>query len=403
MKDAPSTQIKDQQSQESRLLAKLERLTQVGSSEMGFVAEELQHLYERELSGIDLAKATPQIKTRTIDILKKIGDVNKMVGRIDNAMKFYDQVLEADPDSTVAADVHRTLGLKERDAANWSKANLHYRRSLDICRARNDGMGLADSHRGLAYVFWRRGDYFSALTEYTKALEVLRTGKYTPEQENAVEEKLAIIRIEEGNILGETGSYDEALECYKEAKSVLVKADNKWEIARLHNNIGHLYVNLGSLDDALKEFEACVKMGQRLKDPRWLGWGNFNLAEVYGRKGNAPKAKLLILEAKKHLTKINDRVGLAKTVYTEGWAHMAAGEIPEAKKHFEKSINMCEEAEMPSLVAYYSMQYGLALAKMGQKEEAQTVLRKALRQFKLIKANGLVKRVQTELDILTKA
>jgi|GEM_PF-3431740 len=403
MKEAPMAPNKEQQSQESRLLAKLERLTQAGSSEMGFVAEELQHLYERELSGIDLGKATPQIKARTIDILKKIGDVNKMVGRQDNAIKFYDQVLEADPDSTIAAEIHRTLGLMERDAVNWTKANLHYRRSLEICKARNDLMGLADSHRGLGYVYWRRGDYFSALTEYTKALEVLRKGKYTPEQEKDVEEKLAIIRIEEGNILGETGSYDEAIDCYKEAMPVMVKADNKWEIARLHNNIGHLYVNLGRLDDAFKEFESCVKIGQRLKEPRWLGWGNFNLAEVHGRKGNAAKSKLLIVEAKKHLTKINDKVGLAKTHYTEGWAHLAADEVPQAKKNFEESIKMCEDAEMPSLVAYYSWQYGMALLKMGQKDEALKVLRKALHLFKLIKANGLVKRVQIELDKMTQS
>ena len=392
-----------QQAQESRLLSKLERLIQAGSSEMGFVAEELQHLYERELSGIDLKKATPEIKARTIDILKKIGDVNNMVGRLDNALKFYDQVLAADPDSTIAAEVHRSLGLKARDAANWSKANLHYRRSLEICRARNENLGIADSHRGLGYVFWRRGDYFSALTEYTKALEVLRKGKYTPEQEKTVVEKLAIIRIEEGNILAETGGYDEALDCYKEARPVLLKADNKWEIARLHNNTGHLYVNLGSLDDALKEFEACVKIGQRIKDPRWLGWGNFNLAEVYGRKGNAVKSKQLIAEANKHLTKINDQVGLAKTRYTMGWSNMAAKDFPEARKDFEAAIKMCEAAEMPSLVAYYSLQYGLALVKMGQKDEALTFLRKSLRQFKLIKANGLVKRVQLELDILAKS
>jgi tetratricopeptide (TPR) repeat protein len=402
MKDAPSTHSNQQQSQESRLLAKLERLIQVGSSEMGFVAEELQHLYERELASIDLAKASPQIKTRTIDILKKIGDVNKMVGRIDNAMKFYDQVLEADPDSVLAAEVHRTLGLKERDAANWTKANLHYRRSLQICKARNDVLGLADSHRGLGYVFWRRGNYQSALSEYTTALDVLKHGQFTADQQKAVEEKRAIIRIEEGNVLGETGGYDAALVCYNEAMPVLVKFDNKWEIARLHNNIGHVYINIGSLDDALKEYEACVKLGQRLKDPRWLGWGNFNLAEVYGRKGEAARAKLLIVEAKKHLTKINDRIGLAKTHYTEGWVHLAADEIPQAKKCFEESIKMCEDAEMPYLVAYYSLQYGTALIKIGQKEAAEAVLRKALRQFKLTKANGLVKRTQMELYLLTK-
>jgi hypothetical protein len=48
------------------------------------------------------------------------------------------------------------------------------------------------------------------------------------------------------------------------------------------------------------------------------------------------------------------------------------------------------------------LQYGTALIKMGQKAEATEVLRKALRQFKLTKANGLVKRTQMELDILTK-
>jgi len=306
--------------------------------------------------------------------------------------------LKADPNSIISADIHRTLGMRERDATNWSKANIHYTRSLEICTARHDDIGLADSHRGLGYVLWRRGDFDKALKEYAIAIEILKKAQSRTEQKTQAEEKLAIICTEEGNILGELGNYEEALESFREAQEVLTRYDNRWEIARLHNNIGHIYVNMERFDDAQQEFEACVKLGQRLKEPRWLGWGNFNLAEIYGRKGDAAKAFAHIEEAKKHLTKLNDQVGLAKTHYTLGFAHMAAGDLVNAKKDFELAIKKCEDADMPSLVAYYSYQYGLSLHRAKENVQAAKFLKKALHLYKRLKAEGHVVRLENVLE-----
>jgi tetratricopeptide (TPR) repeat protein len=393
---------KEEETQEKRLLAKLERLTQTGSSDMGFVAEELQHLYERELAGVDLRKATPEQRARMMGILKKIGDVNNMVGSFENAMKFYDQVLREDPDSLMSAEIHRTLGLKERDATKWAKANQHFKRSLEICTAKRDDIGIADSHHYLGYVLWRRGDFDASLKEYSMAIKLLKALEARPDLKRQVEEKLAIIRIEEGNILGEKGKLEEALASYKYALEVLTRLENRWEVARIHNNVGHLLVNLGKLDEALKEFEACLKIGQRLKDQRWQGWSRFNMAEVYGRKGDAAKAKVLANEAMKHLAKIQDFIGLAKASYTLGYAYMAEGNNAEAKTRFEESIRKVEQNDMPSLAAYYTYQYALALVKMGEKDMALRLLKKSLHLYKLVGSDGYVAKLQADIEKFSK-
>jgi tetratricopeptide (TPR) repeat protein len=390
--------VNDEQNQEKRLLEKLERVAQTGSSEMGFVAEELQRLYEHELSGVDLGKASPEQRARMLGILKKIGDINMMVGRLENASKFYDQVLKADPDTVMAAEIHRALGTKARDVTNWVKANLHFNKSLEICKAKGDLIGQAESHQGLGYVLWRRGNFGGALKEYEAAINILEGATSRTDLRRLAVEKLAVIRIEEGNILGDKGSLEQALTSYKEALEVLTKLENRWEIARIHNNIGHLLVNLGNLDDALKEFEACSKIGHRLKDPRWMGWSDFNMAEVFGRKGDAAKSRALCEQARKHLTKIEDLVGLAKASYTMGYANMAEGKYDAAKKSFEESIKRIEQNDMPTLAAYYTYQYGLALLKMGDKEMALRQLKKALRTYKQVGADGYIARVQADIE-----
>jgi len=389
---------KEEQGQEKRLLEKLERLTQTGSSEMGFVAEELQRLYEHELAGIDLAKASPEQRTRTIGILKKIGDVNMMVGRLENASKFYDKVLKADPDSLIAAEIHRALGTKARDVTNWVKANLHFNRSLDICKAKGDIIGQAESHQSLGYVLWRRGNFAGALKEYEAAINLLDKATSSADTRRIAVEKLAIVRIDEGNILSDKGSLEQAITIYRECLEVLTKLENNREIARLHNNIGHLLVNQGKLDEAMKEFEVCSKLGHRLKDQRWMGWSDFNMAEVFGRKGDAARSRALCEQARTHLTKIEDLVGLAKASYTMGYANMAEGKFNEAKKSFEESIKRIEQNDMPTLAAYYTYQYGLALFKMGDRDLAMRMLKKALHLYKVVGADGYIAKIQTDIE-----
>jgi tetratricopeptide (TPR) repeat protein len=129
-----------------------------------------------------------------------------------------------------------------------------------------------------------------------------------------------------------------------------------------------------------------------------MGWSDFNMAEVFGRKGDAAKSRALCEQDRKHLTKIEDLVGLAKASYTMGYASMAEGKYDEAKKSFEESIKRIEQNDMPTLAAYYTYQYGLALLKMGDKEMALRQLKKALRTYKLVGADGYIARVQADIE-----
>ena len=100
---------------------------------------------------------------------------------------------------------------------------------------------------------------------------------------------------------------------------------------------------------------------------------------------------------------INDKVGYAKTFYTMGYAHMAAGEMEDAKRNFEEAVKKVEGCDMPALVAYYSYQYALALIRMGEKEPALRILKKSLHTYKLIKAEGYVLRIQKDIEDLSKS
>lgn len=373
--------------QESRLLSKLERLLKTGrSSTSEYIADELERFYQQKLEGMDPGDLDPERLATRLEIIRKIGDVNIMMGRRERADSYYNEVLKLAPRSSSAASIHRRYGDDEKRMANWAQAAQHYERALAIWTENKDELGMAIALRSIGYISWRKGLFDISLENYEKAKAIFEKHEST--------EEIGITTIEIGNIMLERGDYNGAVRMYKRAQELLAGSDNQWELARINNNLGHALVNLEQYKDAIALFKNEVKLGRRLEDSFWIGWGNFQLAECYAHLDELGKARESCTEAMEILTRSEDRLGLAKAEFTLGLIHWYEGDEEQAFREFEGSIGKLEVLGVPGTVAYYIYHYGRILKISQQDHKARRQFAKALQLFKKVGAVYYVKKIE---------
>jgi tetratricopeptide (TPR) repeat protein len=381
--------------QEKRLLKKLIRLNRSSGTDE-FVVQELKKLYDKELTG-KMTGMGQERKGRLLEIIRRIGDANRMIGKVGKAKVFYDRVLQEGPVTVQAADVHRILGDIERLSGNWKKATYHMNKSIGICKERKDDIRLAEAMRGLGYIFWRKGNYEKAMELFREAIGKLEAGTKDQARSTDAQDRLSEALIEVANVLSERGVNERALEYYSKALKLLTHLRKHDQISRVHNNIGHTFLAASELDRSMREFEQAARSARRAKDPRMLVWALLNMAEVHARKRDPKVARKLFEEAVEANEQVKDSVADAKVHFTLGHILFCEGQVDGSKKEFEESITMVDRLGTPHIVAYYSHAYGKVLNEMGDPRSAARLMQKSLKIFKTLGSDGYAEKVEQDL------
>jgi len=373
-----------------RLLEKLERLSKLGDTDTAtFIAKELEGFYNHKLKDFDPKSMDIAETRKRLEIIKKIGDVNMMVGRIDKGREFYDKVLALAPASAVAASVHRRLAWLSIRDSDWKAAVEGYRRALEISQKCNDELGVGKATRGLGYISWRKGDFEEAFERFTKATKVFES------QKAQVELGMSLTDI--GNIHSEKGDVDTAISFYEKALVALSKSHNAQELGRVNNNIGNNLMIKGEYQKAIPYLIEEIKIGKKYNDKVLVAMGQMHLAECHARLGRLDEAKDLCQQSLKAFKEAGYKLGVTMITFPIGLTHWFSGEHEKASKMMEDGIAETERLGLLPLVAEYCLDYGEILKAAKDDVRARKQLRKALTLFTKMKADGYVKRVEALL------
>lgn len=342
-----------------------------------FAAQKALEYYKKglELLGDDDAR-------RRIDALHDLGDVLWFLGKTDEALSHFQQMLKLSYRFNLMGKggaAHNRIGRLYRDTGALDVAEHHLETGLLLFRATGDQRGVSACYDDIGKLKWLRGEYDAALEQMKQALEMRKAigdhrsialslnniglvwtdhGQATKAKE-ALEASLKIRReikdllgiIDSLNNLGQLacdqGEHRQALSYFEEAKEVATEVGERNRIAAILTNIGESQLSLGSVDSALAVLLQAKELCDSLGDTLQLAAAERALAKVYLQKNDLRSAKHSIRHAVDLFGQVRSRSHLAVALRTLGEVTGAGawgeGHQGKAVDYFMRSIAICKE------------------------------------------------------------
>lgn len=319
---------------------------------------------------------------RRIDGLHNYGDVLVMLGRTDEALLAFREMLAISYRLGLKAKggaAHNRIGRLHRTMGALLEAVEHLETALRLFEAAADERGVAACHDDVGKVLWTKGDYESALERMRTALEMRQQlgdrrsialslhnigvvwrdyGQPTQAQE-ALEASLRI-RREIGDLLGvaqtlnslgrlaqDQAELDKAQDLYRQAYDVAVEIGERNRIAVVLTNLGEIHYRLGNSSEAIRILKQAEELCDELGDRLHLAEAKRGLAKAYLMQNELKKARVCIKHAVDLFGQVRSKSHLATALRTLGeiTAAGAWGIEHEAKAvdYFMRSIALCKE------------------------------------------------------------
>lgn len=343
----------------------------------GFALRNASESYEKGLAllGDDDAR-------RRIDALHNYGDVLTLLGKTDEAMAAFRQMLGIAYSMNLEGKggaAHNRLGRLFRETGSLDLATRHLNAARELFLLAGDQRGVAASHDDIGKLLWVRGDYDEALREMRTALDMRREqgdrrsialslnniglvwmdhGRPANAKE-ALEAALQIRReindpvgvADSLNTLGslhiDQNQFTSALDCFREAHKILVGIGERTRIAASLTNIGQTLTRLGQLEDAVSILTEAINACEEIGDKLQLAEAKRGLAKTYVLMGNLKEARRSIRAAVDLFAQVRSKSHLAIALRTLGevtgagaWGSAHEG---RAVEYFMRSIAIAKE------------------------------------------------------------
>lgn len=359
---------------------------------LGF--ESAVHYYNIALEALEKMSGEKN-EEELVDILVKLGNLYKILGEWDEAIKIYSRTLELAEKigkDDVLADVNLSMGAIEKSRGEWDDANVYFEAANKVAKRMRDYHRMGDAERFLGYVHWRRGEYADAVSHYTTAI------KYAKETNDSG--MAGKIFVEMGNVYSDMGNIEKAIEYYQKSIPRLKKIREYQEIARVLNNLGDSHLQLGNWDKAVEYFGRSEEAAAKIGDINLIGWALFNGAEAYARKGDVKKAKKYCDESYGLMGEMDDKVAIGSIHRVYGIIYAADKKWDDAVKHLQLSVKIFKDLDIPHLLAQSLFELGSVYAKKGETKHANRNYEEALKMFKKINSKFNIEKVSKALEEL---
>ena len=259
-----------------------------------------------------------------------MGCIAELLGRLDEAEKYYETTLRHNP-HYLQANLH--LGRLYLQQGNLSAAQRCFERQLDSRQP------TAEAALGLAQVAVRQGEPEQAEQHLQRALEMApespevlaHIGRYYQERgeaENAAAVYSRWLALQPGNAdaAAALAAMRFEMKQYSEAASLYVRAlESAPQRAEWYNDLGNCYFRRGEFETACGNYQKCVDL-----DGPAIAWRNLGLARLKLGQ-NAPAAEAL----RNCLKQSPDQTELLPLLAD---VHLQLGDYAEAVEYYERVL-----------------------------------------------------------------
>lgn len=245
--------------------------------------------------------------SRRIDALHVLGSLLTTLGRYDEALAAFAEMLESSwrvgargkggAALNRIARVYRMRGEEER-------ARALLLRALELFRATEDLRGVASSLDDLAQVERLRGDLDSAIAAAQEALAIRRS------HGDVRGEAVSLSTI--GIIEHARGNLDGAEQTFRAALEIRESIGDRAGVMQSFNTLGIVSFERGDIERAEAAWRAALQEGRKMADRRTQAFVLNNLGEALCRSGRLEEAKTCLDEARVLAHELGDRRAMAE-------------------------------------------------------------------------------------------
>lgn len=228
------------------------------------------------------------------------------------------------------------------------------------------------AHRLIGLACWRRGDLPLASTHLRVVLDLAEREGTAVEQGHALVDVANVIEpSDEANLQLALRFYDQAAALFAEANSPIA-------LARVRMNRAVLEWEGGHTSAALTDFNLAIEAAERAHSARWIGWCQFNLAQMQADIGQTQLARAAVERASRVLEPIGDKTAEQQIWMARGMIDQADRAYDSAESDYQMSLKLAREQKAVSDSSEVLLRLALLAHDRGDDEAARTRLSEAL-------------------------
>jgi tetratricopeptide (TPR) repeat protein len=237
---------------------------------------------------------------------------------------------------------------------------------------------LAAIHNSLGSIFFRQGDWMSALEHYTESLECFES---TSDQKAS-----ASVLCNIANIYLNIGDWSKVLNCYQKCLGIFEMQEDPHGIAQMLSRLGHLYYRMGEWELALEYFHQGLDSVSHGDDIQSLSELQNNIDVIKQSRG---EIKANVDDALENLIDPDQEGDLstrAEVLAAIGDAYAERYDWEQAISNYQKSLDAF--VELHDIFGESQTIFNMALAckEMGNWMKAMELLQNSVRIFQGLNA-----------------
>lgn len=348
--------------------------------------------YKRQLSRlIKQGKSGKIMDEKKLKILRKILEECFNLGKQDDAMMYAMETRRLSQklhDDEALADALRNMGLIHHRRQEFKAAMRCFKRSVKLAYKLKDYGGIVTDNYNLGVIFERKGNYSKALALYKQSKE------HAEISNTEIEKGRANLGI--GRILAQKGHYNESIKNMKKAVSIFESLKSTDDLPKAYTNLGstEFYVNL---DNAIMWHEKCIKISEKERNLRMLGYGLSNAAGCYIIKTELKKARSYLDRALPIFERLDEKVMVSSVLTKYARISLLRGRRKHAVNYINRAMKIAKDIGIPSETADVLFQYGITLKERGEYVEAKSCFVKSLKIYTELGEKKKIKEVENEI------
>ncbi len=302
------------------------------------------------------------------------------------------KAFEMHSDQTIFGKYLLKLGYLFLLRSRWNEAREYYSLAVELVKEHKAGGDTWDQlaqegFLGLGKIHWRMG-------EYLDAENYLEKGILVRDNEDI---HLAKLLIEMGNVKGERGDMNSAVEHYRRSIAILENLDEPGELTRAYNNISDTLAKSEEYAEAVEFAEKCVKLAQDTNNKRQEGFGYLTGAEALVKMGDIPKAREFYQCSQEALEETDETYVQGCLMLLLGMIETEVDNYRDARQAFEEAKELLEETDIQYYMARVYEEYGHLFQKMGNYSQARGLMEDALEILREHRCLAEIKHVKERL------
>lgn len=188
------------------------------------------------------------------------------------------------------AFLHKDLGAVAQYSGDWEQAVRHQKQAIQLWRKQNNLVYLARSLIDLGISYTNSDNFLAAQQVYEEAGAILN--------KTINESDKALVYLNLGVLFYRQEKWTAARDAFLRINpTALRERNNQTILAKLHNNLGNVYLKLAQLELSIRHLTKAIKLCRTLNDPLGLANSLGTLGEVLWANRQLPEAMACYQEA----------------------------------------------------------------------------------------------------------